>query len=109
MLYSFQLWFFKEAPLVNNLSKLKKMQQRAVLWITGAFYTSPSEGIKALAGLIYLHLCKLNGYYHLWYAFIPLSHAINALLNTTHTKNHPLQVCNIQPYSEIANKTQKPH
>ena len=30
-LYGFQLWFFKGAPLVKNLSELKKMQWRAVL------------------------------------------------------------------------------
>ena len=31
MLYGFQLWFFKGAPTVNNLSELKKMQQRTAL------------------------------------------------------------------------------
>ena len=30
-LYGFQLWFFKGAPTVKNLSELKKMQQRAAL------------------------------------------------------------------------------
>ena len=39
------------------------MQQRAALWITGTFRTSPTEGIEAIAGLIpiILHLCKLIG------------------------------------------------
>jgi len=38
------------------------MQHRAALWITGAFRTSPTEGIEAIAGLmpINLHLKKLN-------------------------------------------------
>jgi len=36
-LYGFQLWFFKSAPIIKNITKLKKMQQRAALWITGAF------------------------------------------------------------------------
>ena len=31
VLYGFQLWFFKGAPVVKNLAKLKKMQQRAAL------------------------------------------------------------------------------
>jgi len=71
-LYGFQLWFFKGAPIVKNITELKKMQQRAALWITGAFRTSLSEGIEAIAGLIpiTLHLCKLNGRHHLHYASI---------------------------------------
>jgi len=61
-LYGFQLWFFKGAPTVKNIAELKKMQRRAALWITGAFHTSPTEGIEAIAGLmpIKLHLKKLN-------------------------------------------------
>ena len=37
------------------------MQQRAALWITGAFQISPSLGVEAIAGLvpIHLHLKKL--------------------------------------------------
>jgi len=37
------------------------MQRKAALWILGAFHTSPTGGIKALAGLIpiHLHLKKL--------------------------------------------------
>ena len=31
---------------------LNKMQKRAAIWISGAFKTSPSEGIKAIAGVI---------------------------------------------------------
>jgi len=65
------------------------MQQRAALWIIGAFQTSPSKGIKAIVGLIpiTLHFCKLNGRHHLCYVSIPPSHAINSLLDPQHTKN----------------------
>ena len=35
-LYEFQLWFFKGTPIRKNLSELKKIQQRAAFWITGA-------------------------------------------------------------------------
>ena len=65
------------------------MQCRAALWITGAFQTSPSKGIKAIAGLIpiTLHLHKLNGRYHLCYMSIPPSHAINSLLDSQHARN----------------------
>ena len=31
---------------------LGKMQRRAAIWILGAFKTSPTEGIKAIAGII---------------------------------------------------------
>ena len=87
-LYGFQLWFFKSAPTVKNITELKKMQWRAALWITGAFQTSPSEGIEAIAGPIpiTLHLCKLNGRHYLCYAFIPPSYAINTLLDPQHAK-----------------------
>ena len=30
-LYGFQLWFFKSAPIVKNITELKKMQRRAAL------------------------------------------------------------------------------
>ena len=72
--------------------KLKKIQQRTALWITGTFWTSPSEGIKAIAGLISinLHLWKLNSRYYLCYTSIPLLHAINSLLDSYHFKNQPL-------------------
>ena len=87
--YGFQLWFFKGAPIVKNITELKKMQQRAALWITGVFQTSPSEGIEAITGLIpiTLHLCKLNGRHYLCYASIPSSHTINSLLDSQHAKN----------------------
>jgi len=40
---------------------LNKMQRRAAIWILGAFKMSPSEGIKAIAGIIPIkfHLQKL--------------------------------------------------
>ena len=88
-LYGFQLWFFKGAPIIKNITELKKMQRRAALWITGAFRTSLSEGIEAIAGLIpiALHLRKLNSRHHLHYASISPSHAINSLLDSQHAKN----------------------
>jgi len=68
------------------------MQRQAILWITGAFHMSPSEGVEAIASLIpiTLHLQKLNSRHHLWYASILSSHAINSLLNSQHAKNQPL-------------------
>ena len=48
-LYGFQLWFFKDAPIIKNITELKKIQRKAALWITGAFRTFLSEGIEALS------------------------------------------------------------
>ena len=90
-LYGFNLWFFKGAPIVRNINELKRMQRKAALWITGAFWTSPSDSIEAIADLIpiTLHIRKLNGRHHLRYGSIPSTHAINSLLDSQHTKNHP--------------------
>jgi len=90
-LYGFNLWFFKGAPIIRNINELKKMQKKAALWITGAFQTSPSNGIEAIAGLIpiTLHMHKLNGKHYLRYGSIPSMHAINLLLDSQHAKNHP--------------------
>ena len=89
-LYGFNLWFFKGALIVKNINELKKMQQKVALWIT-AFWTSPSDSIKAIAGLIpiTLHKHKLNGRHHLRYGSILSMHAINSLLDSQHAKNHP--------------------
>ncbi|CAA7268140.1 unnamed protein product [Cyclocybe aegerita] len=38
------------------MNQLKRMQRKAALWITGAFRTSPTGGLEALAGLIPVHL-----------------------------------------------------
>ena len=61
-LYSFQVWFYNKASLNYPLKILRKMQQRAALWIIGAFKTSPTMGIETIAGLtpIHLHLKKLQ-------------------------------------------------
>jgi len=63
----YTLWLptvvFNGAPVIKNLKELSKIQRRAALWITGAFHTSSTEGVKAIVGLIpiFLYLRKLNG------------------------------------------------
>ncbi|CAA7270639.1 unnamed protein product [Cyclocybe aegerita] len=42
--------------LEGAMNQLKRMQRKAALWITGAFRTSPTGGLEALAGLIPVHL-----------------------------------------------------
>ena len=60
-LYGFQLWFYNKALLSYHMKILGKMQRRAAIWILGAFKTLPTEGIKAIAGIIPIkfHLQKL--------------------------------------------------
>ena len=51
-LYRFQLWYYNKAPLLYYMKILNKMQRRAAIWITGAFKTSPLEGIEAIMGIM---------------------------------------------------------
>ena len=62
MCYEFLLWYFNKAPLLYFLKELRKIQQRAALWILGTFCTLSTLGIEAITGLIpiYLHLHKLS-------------------------------------------------
>ncbi len=35
---------------------LGQMQRKAAIWVTGAFRTSPTGGVQAIAGLLPIHL-----------------------------------------------------
>ncbi|CAA7270890.1 unnamed protein product [Cyclocybe aegerita] len=54
--YGYCLWYFDGARNKGAMNQLKRMQRKAALWITGAFRTSPTGGLEALAGLIPVHL-----------------------------------------------------
>jgi len=83
-LYSFQLWHYNKAPLNYPLRILRKIQQRAALWITRAFWTSLTLGIKAITYLIpiYLHLKKLQARFHLRDYLLLSNHIIKSIINT---------------------------
>ena len=59
--YGIRLWFFKGAKYKGILKELTQMQRCAVIWILGAFKTSPTGAVETLAGLtpIHLHIRKL--------------------------------------------------
>ena len=102
VLYRFQLWYYNKVPLVYPLEKLKKMQKRAVIWITRAFHISPTAGIKAIAGLIpiHLHLQKLYSCVLLQAYLLPQNHIINLLLeprNPNSQELHQLSLNNLMP------------
>ena len=78
-----RLWFFAGAPTQAQVLLLAAMQHKAALWILGAFCTSPTGGIEALAGLIpiHLHLKKLVKRSCLRAATLPSQHALMSLLS----------------------------
>jgi len=64
------------------------MQQKAGLWITGAFSTSPMGRIEALAGLIpvHLHLQKMAGCANLRAATLSDTHPLRLILGQDYHK-----------------------
>ena len=91
-LYGFQVWLYNKAPLNYPLKILRKMQQRAALWIIGAFKTSPTMGIETIAGLtpIHLHLKKLQQWFHLRGISLPSNHIIKSILSPNETSEFNL-------------------
>ncbi|CAA7264637.1 unnamed protein product [Cyclocybe aegerita] len=55
--YGYRLWYFDGTRNKGAMNQLKRMQRKAALWITGAFRTSPTGSLEALAGLIPSILC----------------------------------------------------
>ena len=62
---------------------LNKMQRRAAIWVLGAFKTSPTEGIEALAGLmpIRFHLQKIAKRSLIRPFKLPANYILNNLMN----------------------------
>jgi len=78
------------------------MQQKADLWITGAFSTSPTGGIEALAGLIsvHLHLQKMAGRANFRAATLSDIHPLRLILSQDHHKGTQPHPCAISQMSE---------
>ena len=68
---------------------LNKMQRRAAIWITGAFKTSPLEGIEAIAGImpICFHLQKIAKRSLICSFKLPDNHILKNLLNDSPPQN----------------------
>jgi len=62
---------------------LDKMQRRATIWILGAFKTSPSEGIEAIAGIIPIkfHLQKITRRLQICPFKLPTNHILRNLID----------------------------
>ena len=82
-LYGFQLWYYNKAPLSYHMKILDKIQRRAVIWILGAFKTSPSMGIKAIAGIIPIkfHLRKIARRSEIHLFKLPSNHLLKSLMD----------------------------
>ena len=78
------------------------MQQRAALWITGAFCISPTLGVETIADLIPIHLYlqKLSGRHQIWTLALLVNHAINTLLERRHTNNFSLHYLSLENITE---------
>ena len=70
--------------MAYHLKVLGKMQKRAAIWILGAFKTSSSYSIEAVAGLIpiKLHLQKLGGRSQLQAYKLPPNHLVYSLIDS---------------------------
>ncbi|PPQ93397.1 hypothetical protein CVT25_004113, partial [Psilocybe cyanescens] len=81
--YGFCLWYFAAARYKGALHHLSTMQCSAALWITGAFRTSPTGGVEALAGLppINLLLRRLSERANYRFATLTLTHPVREFLS----------------------------
>jgi len=100
--YGYRLWYYEGAQCKKALSLLKTMQQKAGLWITGAFSTSPTGGIEALAGLIpvHLHLQKMAGRANFRPATLSDTDPLRSILSQDHHKGVQPHPCAISQMSE---------
>ena len=91
-LYGFQLWFYNKAPISYHMKILDKMQRRAAIWILGAFKTSPSEGIGAIAGIIPIkfHLQKLTRRSQIHPFKLPTNHILRELMDYSPVSSNKL-------------------
>ena len=101
-LYGFQLWFYNKALLSYPLKELNKIQRRAAIWILEAFHTSSSFSIKAITGLIpiHLYLWKLSSRSQLRAHSLPFNHILKLLLESRQVnkyKTHQLSLERLTP------------
>ncbi|CAA7270636.1 unnamed protein product [Cyclocybe aegerita] len=80
--YGYRLWYFDGTCNKGAMNQLKRMQRKAALWITGAFRTSPTGGLEALAGLIPIHLMLKKLATHAVYCVATLSdtHPLHSMM-----------------------------
>jgi len=82
---------------------LDKMQRRATIWILGAFKTSPTEGIEAIAGIIPIkfYLQKLARRFQIRPLKLPTNHIIRDLMDDA---PNPIKKPNPHTISSLINR-----
>ena len=97
VLYSFLLWYYNKALTHYHLNILWKMQQRAALWISGAFHISPIPGIEAMSGLvpIHLHLRKLYSQFLLHESSLLSNHIVSNILSSNKMQERSCHISSI--------------
>ena len=102
-LYGFQLWFYNKAPMSYHMKILDKMQRRATIWILGAFKTSPTEGIEAIARIIPIkfHLQKLARRSQIRPLKLPTNHIMRDLMDDV---SNPIKKPNPHTVSSLTNQ-----
>ena len=76
---------FHNVKIVGNGDMLSCL---AVLWISGMFQMSPTLRVKAISGLISIHLYlrKLYRRFLLWQSSLPSNHIINSILSSNRSQ-----------------------
>ena len=109
VLYGFQLWYYNKALLSYHMKILDKMQRRAAIWILGAFKTSPSAGIEAIAGIIPIkfHLQKIAKRSQIWPFKLPSNHIIRSLMDdssSSSTTSNPHKIGSLTNWQKTQTK-----
>ena len=110
VLYSFPLWYYNKASIPHYLNILWKIQQRAALWISGTFHTSPTAGVKAILGLVPIHILlkKLYRRFLLRESTLSSNHIISSILssNSSNIPNcHNLLIDLLTPKQRLCMKS----
>ena len=95
--YGHRLWYYNGAPVKGVMKILGSMQRRAAIWITGAFRTSPTGGVQAIAGLlpIHLHIRKLAWRANFRMATLSATHPARSLMGAKYrgaAEEHPMAI-----------------
>ncbi len=100
--YGHRLWYYNGAPVKVVMKILGTMQRKAAIWITGAFRTSPTGGVQAIAGLlpIHLHIRKLSWRASFRTATLSATHPARSLMGAEYrgdAEEHPLAISQLTP------------
>ena len=96
--YGFRLWYTTKGAAKSHLNIFNRMQHKAAIWITGAFRTSPSLGVEAIAGLVPFHIMlgRLLQRSMVRVCSLSPTHPTRSLLSPSHQASAPTHWSNVQ-------------